>query len=171
MAKSEIDEVTAKTLAKGGILTKLYFEMHSTQESELQPVMADLINNKLMKAVGMVYCFGSIDEPIKNGDAFSTTAIVTALVDSLNNLAMIVFTFAPAAVEVIKPEGDYVFRQGALQSLLVSMADISMNYSEYILKNMLKSEDFEKVKGDIKAREELGRKIMDKAKEDKPQES
>jgi hypothetical protein len=168
MAKSEIDEVTAKVLAKGGVLVKFYFDMHSKEESGLQPVMADLINNRLMKTAGMVYCYGSIDEPIKSEDMFSTTAIVTALVDTLENLVQIVFTFAPAAVEVVKPTGDYVVKQSQLQSLLVSMASISMNYSQYILSNTLSKEDLEKVKGDIKSREELGRKIMDKLKGEHP---
>lgn len=162
MAKNDVEEVTEKALRRGGILAKLYFDMHAAAESDLQAVMADLINDKLLKANGVVYCFGSIDETIKNGDLYTTSAIVTTLVDSLENLANVVFTFAPVAIEVIKPEGQYILKQSELQNMLIALSSISVNYSEYIFKRVLKAEDYEKIKGDMKAREELGKKIMEK---------
>lgn len=52
MAKSEVEEVTQKTVARGGILAKLYFDMQSEKPEDLQPLMADLINNRLLKSPG-----------------------------------------------------------------------------------------------------------------------
>ncbi len=167
MAKNEVDDITQRTIEKGGLLVKLYFDMHTDAQTDLQAVMADLINNKLLKAKGVLYCFGSIDEPIKDKDMFTTSAIVTALIDSLEDAMNIVFTFAPAAIEVIKPEGEYRLKQSELQNTLVSLSSISMNYSEYILKRIMSQSDYEKIKGDIKAREELGKRIMGKNEEQK----
>ena len=64
MAKNELEEVTHKALKSGGLLTKLYFDMQSKEKSELQPIMTDLVNNRLLKSPGVIYCAGSIDEPI-----------------------------------------------------------------------------------------------------------
>lgn len=160
MAKSDVEEVTERTIRKGGVLVKLYFDMHSEKQEDLQPVLADLINNKLLKAQGVIYCFGAIDEPIKDKEMYTTSAIVTTLVESMDSLVKVVFSFAPAAIEVMRPS-QYVMQQAQLQDLLLSLSTISMNYSEYILKNTMSREEFEKVKGDIRSREELGKRIMD----------
>ena len=165
MAKNEVDDLTQKTIEKGGLMVKLYFDMHAGADTDLQAVMADLINNRLLKANGVLYCFGSIDEPIKDKDMLTTSAIVTALINSLENTMNVVFTFAPAAIEVIKPEGEYRIRQSELQNTLVSLSSISVNYSEYILKRVMGAGDYERIKGDIKAREDLGKKVMGKGQD------
>ncbi len=161
-SKDELEEVTQKTLQKGGLVVKLYFDVHSEEQTDLQAILADLINDKLLKAQGVVYCFGSIDEPISSNGMYTTSAIVTTLVDNLEHLFDVVFTFAPAALEVMKPQGNFVIRQSELQNALLSLSSISANYSEYVLKRVMKPEDFEKIKGDLKAREELGRRMMGK---------
>jgi hypothetical protein len=98
MTKTEVEELTEKTIRKGGLLTKLYFDIQSKNESEVQPLMTDLINNKLLKSAGVVYCFGSIDETISLGEEFSTSAIVTVLVVDIGALINLVFNFAPAGI-------------------------------------------------------------------------
>jgi hypothetical protein len=162
MPKSEVEEVTQKTLAKGGLLTKLYFDMQSEKPDDLQPLMADLINNRLLKSPGVVYCFGAIDEPIKTDKTFSTSAIVTVLFKDLWSLVNVAFTFTPAGVEVLKPDREYVLKPFDLQSLVLNVASVSLGYSNYILSRSLNQEDYAKVLDDMKRREELGRKLMER---------
>ncbi|MDE1768299.1 MAG: hypothetical protein KGH67_00685 [Candidatus Micrarchaeota archaeon] len=161
MAKSEFEEVTQKTIRNGGILTKLYFDMQSEKEEELQPLMTDLINNRLLKAPGVVYCFGSIEKPMKLDDIYSTSAIVTALFKDLGAAVNVVFNFAPAGIEVIEPEGHYTMKISDLNGVLVSLSDISAEYSKYILTRVLSKEDLEKVNSTLKARSELGKKMLE----------
>ncbi len=164
MAKNEVDETTDRVVQRGGLLVRLYFDVHSERQSDLQAILADMINNRLLKADGVKYCFGSIDEPINTNGVYATSAIVTALLDNLEHLIGVVFTFAPAAVEVIKPAERYSIAPGELQSALITLSGISAGYSEYILKRVMKPEDYERIRGDIKAREELGKRIMAKGK-------
>ncbi len=105
MGKSEVDEITEETVASGGILAKLYFDMQSEKQEDLQPIMADMINNRLLKSPGVVYCFGSINEPVKLDDSYSTSAEVTALVKDMGSLVNISFNFVPAGIEILKPLG------------------------------------------------------------------
>ncbi|MCL5427741.1 MAG: hypothetical protein M1321_01000 [Candidatus Marsarchaeota archaeon] len=162
MPKTEVDELTEKTIAKGGILAKLYFDMQSKNEEELQPLMADLINNRLLKSVGVLYCTGAIDEPIKlaKENVYSTNAAVTVLFNDIGAIVNAVFNFAPAGVEVLKPQGDFRIKHGDFQSLLLDLSEISVSYSKYILERVLSKEDFEKVNLDMKLRSELGRKLI-----------
>jgi len=160
MAKSEVEEITHKTLARGGILARLYFDMQSEKSEDLQPLMADLINNRLLKTQGVVYCFGEIEEPIKMKDTYSTSAVVTALFKDLLTLVNVAFTFTPAGVELIKPDREYVIKSNDLQSLLLNVAQVSLNYADYILSRVMKKEDYDKLLSDMKNREELGKRLM-----------
>jgi len=160
MSKSEVEEVTHKALAKGGVLAKLYFDMQSEKPDDLQPLMADLINNRLLKSPGVVYCFGAIDEPIKTDKTYSTSAIVTVLFKDLWSLVNVSFAFTPAGVEIMKPEKEYVLRSSDLQALALNVASVSLDYSNYILSRALNKEDYDKLMNDMKHREELGKKLM-----------
>jgi hypothetical protein len=162
MAKSEIDELTDETVGKGGILAKLYFDMESEKKEDLQPIMTDLINNRLLKAVGVVYCVGVIEEPIKMDKTYSTSATVTRLFKDIGSLINVSFNFAPAGLEILKPKGEIKIKSNELQSILLDLAQISVNYSQYILSRVLSKEDYEKVMNDMKNREELGKKVMGK---------
>lgn len=169
MAKSEVTEVTQKALKTGGLLTKLYFDMQSEKPDELQPLMTDLINNQLLKAPGVIYCFGTIDEPIKLRDVYSTNAIVTALFKDIGALVNVVFNFSPIGIEILKPEGEYVVKISDLNGVLVSLSQISAEYSKYILTKVLTKEDLEKINTSLEAREEMGKRLI--KKEDPKQDS
>ena len=160
--KKEVEEVTQRTLDKGGLLVKLYFDMESEKQDDLQPLMVDLINNRLLKTPGVVYCVGAIDEPMKLKETFSTSAQVTALFDSLWPLINVMFTFTPAGVEILKPSRDYALKQSELQKLLLNVAQISLEYNNYILSRILKKEDYDKIQEQMKSREELGKRLLDK---------
>ena len=164
MAKSEMEEVTRKAIENGGILAKAYFDMHSEKADDLQPLMTDLISNRLLKFPGVIYCAGEIDEPLKVEELYATNAVVTILVKDLWTLLNISFNFAPAGIEIIKPEKEYYLKHNDLQAIMINIAQISAQFSEYILGNVLSKDDYEKVKKDIQRREELGKKLMGEGK-------
>ncbi|MDE1825173.1 MAG: hypothetical protein KGH61_00620 [Candidatus Micrarchaeota archaeon] len=162
MAKSEVEELTRKTLESGGLLVKLYFDMQSEKAEDLQPVMTDLVSNKLLKAPGVIYCVGEIEEPIKLGDKYSTSAAVTALMKDLGALINVTFNYVPVGVEVLKPDKEFVLKTAQLQSVLVDISQVAMQYSEYILSRVMTSEDYEKIKKDFENRELVGKKLLEK---------
>ncbi|MEM4072003.1 MAG: hypothetical protein QW774_02240 [Candidatus Micrarchaeaceae archaeon] len=164
MAKSELEAVTEDAIKKGGILAKLYFDMQSEKEEDLQPLMADLINNRLLKAPGVIYCYGSIDEPIKTENTYSTNAVLNVLFKDVAALINVAFNFVPAGVEIIKPEGEISLKPAELQALALDVAQISVEYTKYILERTLTKEDYAKVMQELKNREELGRKLLDAGK-------
>ncbi len=162
MAKQDMAVITDQALKTGGVLCRLYFDMQSEKQEELQPLMTDLINNRLLKAQGVLYCFGSIDEPIKVKDVYSTNAIVTAMFKDLGAVINVVFNFSPIGIDILKPEGDYVIKSRDLTSLLVNLSQISTEYSKYILTKVLSGEELEKVKRDLTARAEQGKRLLEK---------
>ncbi|MEM3404979.1 MAG: hypothetical protein QW144_02035, partial [Candidatus Micrarchaeaceae archaeon] len=133
MAKSELEAVTDEAIKKGGILAKLYFDMQSEREEDLQPLMVDLINNRLLKTPGVIYCYGSIDEPIKADNTYSTNAVLNILFKDVAALINVSFNFIPAGIEIIKPEGEISLKPAELQALALDVAQISVEYTKYIL--------------------------------------
>ncbi len=174
MAKSEMEDMTNTAIKNGGILARLYFDMQSEKPDDLQPLLADLINNNILKAPGVMYCYGSIDEPIKLEDMYSTNAATIVLFKDLAALINVSFAYAPAGIEVLKPEKEVVLKPSEIQSIALDVANVSTQYSQYILSKALSKEDFEKIQRNIKSREELGKKLIENGKKrhgtDSPQE-
>jgi hypothetical protein len=164
MAKSEGEKLTEEKIASGGVLVKFYFDMQSPDKEKLQPLLADLINQRLMREKGVVYCFGSIDEPIEHKGIYTSNAIVTVLFDNFFSLISIAFNYAPAGIEILKPTGEMRFKMSELQSLLMELVGISVTYSKFVLDHVLKPEDKENLQKQLEAREALGRKLLDTKK-------
>ena len=162
-SKSEMDQITEQAISRRGVLAKIYFDMHADEKEKLQPLLMDLINERLLKSSGVIYCYGSIDEPLQTSPTnYSTSAIVTMLFKDLDSIVNVVFNFAPVAVDILKPEGEYRMTMQELQAMLISISQISVNYSEYILNRVLTKEDLDKVMEDMKNREEIGKRLMKK---------
>ena len=170
MAKNEVDAVTEEKLARGGILAKLYFDMQDKDKDKLQPIMLDLVNERLLKEPGVVYCYGSIEEPLEKDGIFSTSAMLTVLFEGLPGLIRIAFMYAPAGIEILKPLKEIVIKPALLQSIVMDLSDISINYSRFILEKIMKEEDVEKIKRQLENRTAIGKKLheqRDKEDDDK----
>ena len=166
MAKSELDKVTDDGIAKGGILVKFYFDMQSEDKDKLQPLLVDLINERLMKEPGIVYCYGAIEEPIKKDKYYITCAAVHCLFASIKNLMLIAFKYAPIGVEIIKPQKDIHVNVWELQSAILDIAQFSTDYSRYILEKVLGPEDLAVIVRDMENRKEMGKRLIEKKKEE-----
>ena len=166
MAKSDVERVTEETVAKGGILVKMYFDMRHSEKDKLQPLMTDLINQRLMKEQGVVYCFGSVEEPLERDGIFITSATVTLLFDNFFPLVGIAFRYAPAGIEILKPTNSMPFKPMDLQRMLMDISDISMNYSKYIAERVMSPEERDAVAKHLDDRAELGKKIISNQKKE-----
>ncbi len=162
MAKSELERVTEEKVAKGGILVKFYFDMQSEEKDKLQPLLVDLINERLLKEPGVVYCYGAIEEPIKHDKYYITSAAVHVLFESFRNLIIIAFKYAPIGVEILRPQKDLHVSVWDLQSVLLDVAQFSTEYSRYILEKVLRPEDMQAIQENLKNREEIGKRLIEK---------
>ena len=165
LKKEGVEEVTKAAIESGGILAKAYFDMQSEKAEDLQPLMTELVNNSILKAKGVIYCFGSIDEPIKIGEnLYSTNAVLTILFKDLGALINVAFNYSPAGVEILKPENEYILKTSELQSIILDISQIALSYSQYILNKVLTKEDLETLKINLDQREKLGRKLLEDSK-------
>ena len=167
MAKSDVEILTEEKLAKGGVLAKLYFDMQHKQSDQLQPLLVELINEHLLKEKGVIYCFGAVEEPMDQNGIFITSASLTMLFENFFPLVTIALNYAPAGIEILRPNKEISFKVSELQSLLMDLSQVSVNYSKYIAEHVLKPEDMADVDKRLAQRLELGKKLLEKKDEKK----
>lgn len=169
MLKSEMDKITEEKIQNGGVLLKFYFDMKNKDKEKLQPLLVDLVNEHLLKENGVVYCYGSIEEPIEMDDLYSTSAMVTVLFESLRHSAVVAFRYAPAGIELINPSKGINLDPSNIQGLLMDLSQISNDYSAYILQNVLTVEQRAQLGSSIEDRIKHGQTLMDEKKPDEEQ--
>ena len=101
--KSELEKITHDKLLQGGVLVKMYFDVQNKEEQKLQPLLVDLINEHLLKEKGVVYCYGSIETPLKLDELYVTNAEVTILLENIFPLVNIAFNYTPIGIEILEP--------------------------------------------------------------------
>ena len=104
---------------------------------------------------------------IKLEKTYTTSAALTVLFQDLWSLVYVAFLFTPAGIEILKPDREYILKSGDMQGLLLNVAQVSMEYSNYILERVLKKEDYDTVMANAKNREALGRKLLEKKPQSK----
>jgi hypothetical protein len=165
MAKNDVEKLTEEKVAKGGLLVRLYFDMQNKEKDKLQPLMLDLVNERLMKERGVIYVYGSIEEPIEREGSFITSGIITVLLENFQTLLNIAFKYAPAGVEILKPSKELHFKVNELQSMVMDISQIAVDYSKYILEKAMKPEDIAQLQKNLEQRAEIGRKLAEKARQ------
>ncbi|MFI5412416.1 MAG: hypothetical protein ACHQX1_00830 [Candidatus Micrarchaeales archaeon] len=164
MPKNDVEKITEETVAKGGVLVRFYIDMQDKDKTKLQPLMVSLVNDSLMKEPGVVYVYGSIEEPLEKNGLFTTSGTITMLFSNFAPLVSIAFKYAPAGIEILKPEKEIRFKTNELQSILMDLSQISMDYSKFILEKVMKPEELEKIHTSMQQRAELGKKFLDTSK-------
>ncbi len=157
MPKSEVQKVTDEKVNAGGVLLRLYFDMHSKEKDKLQPLLVDLINNHLLKEPGVVYCYGSIEDPLEIEGVFTTSATATVLFENVRSAITMVFRYAPVGIEVMQPTKDIMLKIADLQAILMDISQTASNYSKYIVQNVMTEEQRTALANDIEKRSQKGK--------------
>jgi len=167
MAKTDLERITDEKIARGGVLARVYFDMQHKEKDKLQPLLVDLINEHLLKERGVVYCYGVIEEPFERDKVFVTSATITVLFENFFAMVGIVFHYAPAGIEIMRPEKDMKFQISELQSMLMELSQISVDYSKYILEKVLKPEDMKTITEELENRALIGKRFLEKQGKEK----
>ncbi|MGI0141124.1 MAG: hypothetical protein ACREBF_00520 [Candidatus Micrarchaeales archaeon] len=84
------------------------------------------------------------------------------LFKDIGALINVAFNYAPAGIEIMKPDKEVSIKTSELQSIILDLSKVAMEYSQFILSRVLSKEDFEKAKTDLQNREMIGKKLLEK---------
>ncbi|HSB47348.1 MAG TPA: hypothetical protein VLD37_05005 [Candidatus Bilamarchaeum sp.] len=159
---NEVEKVTKDTVANGGVLAMLYFDLHAKTKELVQEIGTGFINNIIEKP-GVVFALGEIDEPAGGGEGknFSTSIEVKLLTRDFATLAAICMAHSPYSVEILRPD-EIKLTLDQAHSLLGTMSATTAEYKKYILTKLSNKEELARMQENLKARADMGKKILKK---------
>ena len=168
----EVERLIVETTRHGAVYASLYFDAHGKSEDAVKNTLIDFVD-RLSKEKGVLYCVGEILPPIsreqKEGGEetkiFSTSSEVKVLAENFVVLLNICLRFAPVGAQINAPAEIRLPLEEA-QSVLLDASQSTQEYSAYILKKVLKPEEFKEVEEKLARRAELGKQLLEKQKKD-----
>lgn len=161
---NEVEKVTKDTVANGGVLALLYFDIHAKTKELVQELGSGFINSVIQKQ-GVVFALGEIDEPIGGGEGknWSSSIELKVLTKDFATLASICMANSPYTVEILRPDSIKLSLDQA-HSLLGVMSATTAEYKKFILTKLSKPDELARLQENLKVRAEMGRKILNKEK-------
>lgn len=163
---SDAEKLTKDTVASGGILAMLYFDIHARTKELVQELGVGFVNT-LIRKDGVVFALGEIDEPKggEEGKNWSATVEVKILTKDFATLAGICMTHSPYTVEILRPD-EIRLPLSAAHELLGTMSATTAEYKKYILVKLSKPEEVLQLQENLRRRADMGKKILSKEKKD-----
>jgi len=162
--KKSVDQITDEAIKNGGYLINVYFDLHSSSEEAVKSMMVGFLS-KLSKEKGVIYAVGEIDKPMEKGEIFSTWAEVKLLAEDFSTLVRIASQYSPIGVEILRPD-EVRLQAGEAQNALIDVAQTSQNFTRLIMDKVLSKEEKEKYIKKMQNRNELGKKLLEKKRQD-----
>ncbi|MEW6722004.1 MAG: hypothetical protein AB1324_01965 [Candidatus Micrarchaeota archaeon] len=158
----DIEKLTKDTVANGGVLAMLYFDIHAKSKELVQELGAGFINNLVQKP-GVVFALGEIDDPAggEEGKNWSSSIEVKILTKDFAALAAIVMAHSPYTVEILRPD-EIRLPLSEAHSLLGTMSAVTAEYKKYILTKLSKPEEVLQMQENLRRRSEMGKKVLGK---------
>ncbi len=169
MAENKSQQILDEAVAKGGIVTVLYFDISTNEKEAVQNLLTELVG-KISKEPGLVSCVGEIDEPLELEEKlWTSSAEVTMLTRNFSYAAAVAIRYGPIGVEVLRPN-EIKMSIGEAQGLLLNISQVGQEFTNFILqKNLMNEEEKEKFQKKLAARAEMGKKMLEKKEEEKKQ--
>src|SRR4030095_12202214 len=129
----DVEKLTKDTVANGGVLAMLYFDLHAKSKEIVQELGTGFINNLIQKP-GVVFCLGEIDEPTggEEGKNWSSSIEVKILTKDFAVLSAIVMAHSPFSVEILRPD-EIRLTPSQAHDLLGTLSATTAEYKKYIL--------------------------------------
>lgn len=159
---TEIEKLTKNTIANGGVLAMLYFDLHATTKEFVQELGTGFLNS-LIEKPGVVFSIGEIDEPmgVEGKNNWSSSIEVKILTKDFASLAAIVMAHSPYTVEILRPD-EIKLSLNEAHILLGTMSATTAEYKKYILMKVSKPDEIMDLQENLKRRADMGRKLLSK---------
>lgn len=154
----DIDKLTRETLARGGVLATLYFDLHGSSKEMLQQLGAGFVE-RILREPGVVYALGDILDPIEENNLFSTPVEVKILTRDLTSLATLCSNYSPFSIEILRPD-EFHLTLDKMHELLMHIASVSFDYKKYILEKVARPEEVDRYKRSLQNKIELGKRLL-----------
>lgn len=156
----DVEKLTKDTIADGGVLAMLYFDVHAKSEDLVKELATGFVNGLIQKQ-GVVYALGEIDKPAggEKGKNWSSSIAVKILTRDFAVLAGICMAHSPYTVEVLRPD-EVKLSLAEVHELLSIMSATTAEYKRYILTKLSKPEELLQLQENLRKRVQMGKKLL-----------
>ncbi|MEW6036361.1 MAG: hypothetical protein AB1529_07140 [Candidatus Micrarchaeota archaeon] len=163
---TDVEKLTRDTVAGGGVLAMLYFDIHAKTKELVQELGTGFVNSIIQKP-GVVFALGEIDEPAggEEGKNWSSSIEVKVLTKDFSSLAAICMAHSPYTVEILRPD-EIRLPLSQAHELLGTMSATTAEYKRYILTKLSKPEELLQLQENLRKRAEMGKKLLKKEKKE-----
>jgi hypothetical protein len=160
----DVEKVTKDTIANGGVLAMLYFDVHAATKELVQELGTGFVGS-LIEKPGVVYAMGEIDEPIggEKDKNWSSSVAVKILTVNFPALTAICMAHSPFSVEILRPD-EIRLPLNQAHDLLGTVSAASAEYKRFILSKVAKPDELAQMQENLKRRADMGKKILEKKK-------
>ncbi len=159
---NETEKLVRDTVANGGVLAMLYFDIHASSKELVQELGTGFANSLIGKP-GVVFSYSEIDEPVGGGEGknWSSSISVKILTKDFATLAAICIAHSPFSVEILRPD-EIRLSLSEAHTLLGTISATTAEYKKYILTQLSKPHEIAALQENLKRRAEMGRKLLKK---------
>ncbi len=158
--EKDLEDLFKQAAGRGAVLAHLYFDAYGKNKEVVVSSLVEFVD-RISKEKGVIYCKGQVEEAVEKGDRFSSYSDVRVLAESLSTMFNVCLRYGPVAVEIEHPTKFSLDIQ-EMQGLLLDSSQIMQDYSNYILKKVLKPQDIKILEEKMADRVELGKKLLAK---------
>ncbi len=161
---ADIEKLTKKTIADGGVLALLYFDLHGKTKEAVQQIGTGFVNH-LLQRPGVVFALGEIDEPVSGGEGknWSSNIQIKILTKSFSELVSICIDNSPFTMEILRPDELRITLSEA-HEVLSTISATAAQYKRYIISKVATPQQLAVYEEALKKRAEMGKKLLKKKK-------
>lgn len=172
-SQQDFEKAVQEAVKYGAVHAQLYFDAHAKDEETVRSALVEFVS-RLSAVRGLIFCKGEVLEVIRQerpeseggGEECTSSARVDVIADSFNTLLNVCTDFAPMAVEVFSPPRISLSTEEA-QAVLLDASRAAQDKAEIVYKQLLKPEQYEVLTKTLKERVEAGKKLLEKARDER----
>lgn len=156
--KKSPEEIIEETLASGGFHALFYLDLHAETAGRIQHLLTVTIR-EITREPGVVFAFGEIEPPLESEGKYFSSAEVHVLTENFRVLAYLAHKYAPFGIEILRPN-EVRLRLDQAHDVLIDISQRSYAFTQKILERGLSEKERERLLEQVKQREELGKKLL-----------
>ncbi len=154
-----------EVVKRGGILAKLYFDIHAKSEEGLNNLAVGFTST-LDKEEGVVFAVSTIEKPMEEEGVFSSYVMSAVLFKDYVSFMQFVAKYTPLSVEIVKPEKMELDANTIMETALF-ISEVLYDMKVKMYEKTLSPQEKAHVERMLKQREELGKKLLNAGDESK----
>ena len=151
-------EKTEHVVSEGGLLARLYFDLHAKSEDSLKDLAVGF-SASLDKVPGVEFAISEIENPVEEeGGTFSTYVTATLLFKDLASFFNLIINYTPMSIEVLKPE-EFKISAADLSEAALTIANYANLMKIKMYKETLSDKEKAYIETIVRKRQEFGKKL------------